>query len=508
MALVRNLFNNFEFNVILHAYLLFIIIVSFNMEKKWLTFANAAICILIAILLISALVFLIARPSEIAVNTEGAVKRTLPKGAFAQPKEGYEAIGNSIFSLKYSPLTMQLPDLRKYLIYYGKNDRPDAKDAHPLLHFAFVGNKAVTAASPGEKMYILYDRNVTPPQYVFSPGNEGTPLWIQATATDHDATVKVSMKNDQGQIIQEPWSHAQFTLAQKEYVRAGTPWEIEKMRVDGSLLARQKARWYGVDRFLENHGGKEYSQESNKQRIDFGEGEGIYSVFIGMGDGLIWDNNKWKVVKPGVDSLGYPLLIIKKIDDRLMQLELWDVDGQSKMALNLLKSTEPWMPQNVLQNFKFLGSRTRSQFVFEVNKERVLLSPKDWLVLTPGGWKKLSTPEEIDDYVNRKLVGVLFVFDGIERKGDQQYLMGTLYNPSRSESKSVEIPITPSPIGRRKAEGKEKEGGQPLVPGAGIPNMPELNLPSHIPGGSMSPVLPKKYEQEKAMQQSSGYENK
>lgn len=226
------------------------------MEKKWLTLANALICLFIFILLISAVGVLLARPSEIPINTATTVKRTLPKGGFSQTKEAYDSIGSTIFNLKYSPLTMQLPDLRKYLLYYGKNDRPDAKDAHPLLHFSFVGNKSVTSVAPGERIFVLYDRNVTPPQYIFSPGNAETALWIEATSTDRDATVKVSMKNEQGQIIQEPWSHAQFTLSQKEYVRTGTPWEINKLRVDGSLLARQKARWYGIDRFLENHGEK------------------------------------------------------------------------------------------------------------------------------------------------------------------------------------------------------------------------------------------------------------
>ena len=469
------------------------------MEKKWLTYVNAALGVLIIILMIFAAVYLIARPGQILTNTEAAAKRTLPKRAFAQQKEAYDAINHSLFSLKYSPMTMQLPDLRKHLIYYGKNDRPDAKDGRPLFHFSFNGNKTITSASAGEKMYVLYDRNTTPPQYVFSPGNAETPLWIQATTNDREAVIKVSMKNDQGQIIQEPWSHAEFILPQKDYVRTGIAWEIGKWRIDGSLLARQKARWYGMDQFLEKHGGEEFSQDIHKQRIDFGEGDEIYSTFIGMDDGLIWVNDKWKVVKPGVDSLGYPLLVIKKIEDRLMQLEIWDVDGQSKIPLNLLKSTEPWAPQNVLHNFKFLGSRTRSQFVFEVNKERMLLSPKDWLIQTTTGWKKISTPEEVDDYVNRKLIGILFVFDGIERKGDQQFIMGTLYNSSRSDSKPVEIPITPTPIGRRKTDVKEKDEAslQPLKSEAAPPS-PEFNFP--MPAAPINPVLPKKFEQKKALQ--------
>lgn len=471
------------------------------MEKKWLTYANYVLAGLILILSIFALGYFFSRPQEIPVNTFSEVKRTLPKNAFTQPKEFYDTFGNSIFSLKYSPMTMQLPDLRKYLIYYGKNDRPDAKEAHPVMHFSFMGNKNVTPASPGEKMYILYDRSMSPPQYVFSPGNRETPLWIQATPTDREVSIKVNMRNDQGQMIQEPWSHAQFTLPQKEFARTGTSWEVGKWRVDGSLLARQKARWYGVDRFLENHGGKEFSQQVGKQRIDFEDGNQIYSVFIDANDGLIWNQNQWQPVKPGVDSLGYPLLVIKKIDERLMQLELWDVDGQSKTTLNLLKSSEPWAPQNILQNFKFLGSRTRSQFVFEVNKERMLLSPKDWLILLPTGWKKLSTPEEIDDYVNRRLIGILFVFDGIERKGDQQYIIGTLYNTSRSESKPVEISIAPSPIGRRKGEGKE--GNPSRSPTDPLNGQQELNFPNIPPHSS----LPKKFEKEKAMQQQSDYEN-
>jgi hypothetical protein len=327
------------------------------MEKKWITFANLAISLVIFILLFSAVIYLIARPNEIPVNTTTLIKRTVPKSSFSQSKDAYDNIGNSILNLKYSPLTMQLPDLRKYLIFYGKNDRPDAKDAHPALHFSFTGNKAITSASPGEKMYILYDRSVTPPQYIFSPSHQETPLWIEAIATDKEATVKVSMHNDNGQIIQEPWAHAQFILPQKDYVRTGSPWEIGKWRVDGSLLARQKARWYGLDRFLENHGGKEYSQEMGKQRIDFGEGDSLYSIFIGLGDGLVWDQDKWKAVKPGVDSLGHPLLVIKKIDERLMQLELWDVSGQSKIALNLLKSTEPWMPQERFLNLSLRSTK-------------------------------------------------------------------------------------------------------------------------------------------------------
>lgn len=427
------------------------------MIKKWLSWINIAIAGLAIFLLLVAIWVLFLRPASIPVLDTAAVKTALPKPAFAQPKESYEAIKEPVLSLKFAPMAMQLPDLRKVLIYYGKNGRPDASTDNPMMHFAFTGNKTPTSLPTNEKIYLLFDKKQTPPQYIFSPGNAETPLWIEVSPQGNQALVKVGLKNEKGEVVQEPQSYAQFTLPEKEFVRfGGTPWEIGKLRVDGTLLARQRARWYGLDRFIEKHGGKEYQHLVNKQRIDFGEAEDTYSIYLGPGDVMIWENNKWKVVEPGDKSLGKPLLLVKKIDERLMNFELWDPDGKSKIALNLLKSNEPLMPPNLIQNFKFVGARTRSQFVFEINKERMLLSPQDWLILTDKGWVKLTTPEEIDAYVDRKLTGPMFVFDGVERREDRQYLIGTLFNTSRTDAQHIEILLqqnnTPQPSGNKADE--------------------------------------------------------
>ena len=122
------------------------------------------------------------------------------------------------------------------------------------------------------------------------------------------------MENDKGEPISEPELFAQFRLTEKEFMRyGGTTWEIGTFRVDGTLLARQKARWYGMDRFLEHHGGDDFKDIEGKQRIDFGENDDLYSVFVKAGDCLIWDENRWKVIEPGEESLeSSPLLVVKK----------------------------------------------------------------------------------------------------------------------------------------------------------------------------------------------------
>jgi hypothetical protein len=250
------------------------------------------------------------------------------------------------------------------------------------------------------------------------------------------------MVDDEGDIVRTPRAYAEFTLPEKEFVKtSNNSWELGKWRVDATLLARQKSRWYGLDRFIETHGGNEYKNWMNRQRIDFGDGDEAYSVYVGNGECMIWKDNRWQVATPGSDTLPYPILCVKRVDERVMNLELWDVGGKGKVVLNLVKTGEQWMPKNIEDSFKFIGARTRSQYIFEIEDERTFLSPHDWLVHTDTGWKKLITPQDIDDYVNRKITGPLFVFDGVEKHDDKQVITGSLYSAARTEMVPVELQL-------------------------------------------------------------------
>lgn len=434
------------------------------MIGQWLTWLNCTLIGLALLLGLAGGVFWLKRPPEISCSNPPSKECGLPKGSFELAEQAYQQVGEPLLALQQTAPTMQLPDLRPQLIYYGKNGRPDAQITHTLLHFSLNGNnKTVVSIPPGEKLYLIYDRKMTPGRYGFSPQNEPTSLWIEGTPIDNEVQIKVTLENDKGEKILEPENLAQFRLPEKEFIRyAGTSWEIGSFRVDGTLLARQRARWFGPDCFLEHHGGKEYDHSVGKQRIDFGENDELYSVFVKAGDCLIWDQKNWKMVTPGNESLGHPLLVVKKIDERLMTFELWDVEGKGKILLNLLKSTEPWAVQNAqaLQHmFKFVGARTRTQCVFEINRERMTLRPSDWLLLTPKGWKKLATEEEIDNYVKRKLSGTLFVFEGISRKDERQVIMGRLYSPARNDFHAVELALqvkkNKSSNSKETKEGKE-----------------------------------------------------
>ncbi len=416
------------------------------MISRWLSWFNCSLLALAMAFALCGVVYWLRLPHALQPGNLTIKANGLPKGAFELPEIAYTQAGDLVLSLEEAPPALRLPDLKSQLIYYGKNGRPDAGLQQTVLHFSLTGNhKTIASSAPGEKLYLIFDRKATTPRYTFSPNNEKTSLWIEGVAQDNEAMINVTMENDKGEFIREPESLAQFKLPEKEFIRyGGVSWEIGNLRVDGTLLARQRAKWYGMDRFLEKHGGDDYKDLQGKHRIDFSENDDLYSVFVKAGDCLIWDGKRWIVITPGEGSIKHPLLVVKKIDERLMTFELWDVEGKGKILMNLLKSSEPWAVQNVqtLQHmFKFLGAKTKTQCVFEINRERVILRPSDWMLLTVKGWKKLATEEDIDNYVKRKTSGTLFVFDGISRKDEKQVMFGTLYSPSRHESQQVELAL-------------------------------------------------------------------
>lgn len=371
----------------------------------------------------------------------GNPKRALPPLAFSFSPEDYAAVGEPVLYLKSTPPRLHLPDLRSFLIYFGRNGRPDAAIDTPKLYFGFQGNKSSMAVAPNQKIYLVYDKKLSPCKYTFSPENQETMLWFVAEGEGNEANIKLAMRDSDGSVIEEADGLGAFRLTEKEFIRTANqgPWDIGQWRVDGTLLARQKARWMGIDRFLEKHGGEEFSDWVGKQRIDFGDAEECYSVYVRIGDCLIWNDEKWQAVKPGAESLEKPLLVVKKVEDRVMMLELWDAAGKGKVCLNLIRMPENSSSQNVASDFRFLGARTKTQVVFEINRERMILKPNDWLVLTNEGWRKLKTADEIDDYVNRKIIGPLFVFEDVVRKEDKHVLVGTVFTPNRTEMHSVEV---------------------------------------------------------------------
>lgn len=446
---------------------------------RWLSLLNLALAA--AIVLIVTFCFLAPQKDEIPTFSSFTVPKELPKSPYAQADEFFQEIGESLFTLKWVPPQMQLPDMRHELLFYGKNARPDVTAGATSFHFLLKGSQENAVVREGERTYLVYKGNYSPkgrawdmagdsftasPQplwgdisttddipkdpYVFSPGNQPTPLWFEVKSVgEQKIEVRISMLDEKGALVLAPADLRTFQLQAQEFPKTQPQaWQIGGFRVDATLLVRQRARWVGPDLFLTLHGGEEFAHAIGKERIDFCDGPNAYSCFVGVGDFLIWKDEKWRMTNPGVDSQHFPLLVVKKIDDKILTFELWDPEGKGKIPLSLVRVKEHTTMPNLAQEFKFVGAKTWAQFIVESRQgERLTLRPHDWLVCTPEGWIKLDSASQIDAFVEQSLTGPLFVLEKMDKKNGRQVLIGHLFNTMRTEVEEVELTAaTPAPL--------------------------------------------------------------
>lgn len=470
---------------------------------KWVNKAALGLVAASAILFLLSFFTYMSVPSEPEMATcdveKPPLEHILPSYFLPLKDEDYETIGPPLFQTRFTPITLQLPDLRAILFYYGINSRPDAKNDAIALQFGVGPAGGLTSApntlasiAPDTPLYLVYDRTQGAGKYLFSPNNQPTSLWILAEPQDNSSKVNVILQDEEGKHIQDPPARAEFTLPQKELSRSGpSNWFLGTLRVDGTLLARQKARWYGQDLFINDHGGSEYRNVVGKERIEFGEGQDRYFVYLGPDSCLIWKDQHWQPALSVTDSTSYPLLCVKKIEERLLRLELWDVDGKARMPLTLLRSTESWNPTQTQKEFVFVSPRTLSQYIFNIRKERVILRVHDWFLLTKEGWKKLVTPSQIDAYVDGNDPGILFIFEGPKDHAGVRVLSGILYNLTRSVKTEVEYPLEHGAKSAKQKDNKKKQAAAP--PKNGQPNAqtqtkPKEDVNTSAPPPKQAPV--------------------
>lgn len=423
------------------------------MQQHLIRWLNILFFILIGVLITSGLVVLLFRKTP--EQTEILPRKTgLPPTSFC-PKD-YKELGKSGLQLEYRHPKMGVPDLRKVLNYRGRNTRPDAKDKE-VLFFSIGNSDEVFSVPATSKQYLIPNSNPDVP-YLLSPENLPSSLWFEPELNGSLVTAKVRLKDEKGETVGESNEKGSFVLTEKPLGTQNKTFMIDNFRADPSLLARQKARWHGKDLFMEDHGGEEFEKEALKQRIVLGEGEAQYLVYVDKGDILIWKEGRWHIPAPGEPTAGFPLLRVNKIEDRVMNLELFDVSGKVKVSLNLLRLSEPPLqPLVVVQDFQFIGARTKVHSLFKVSNKREMIGPEDWFILTPEGWKKVKHGKEIDAYIEGKLQGILLIVNRIGGFNEEKWLEGTLYSRFRSQSEPIILPLRPGQKPPVKVEEEEKE---------------------------------------------------
>lgn len=308
------------------------------------------------------------------------------------------------------------------LFYYiGKNQRPDALNGKSL----WIEYK------PGSLLYeIVEDR----------------PYYIQQTAEEtifveepEASNYTLEFSEVSGKLIVDIHPHDienkgyEFTLQNK-------PDKIEYIGedvFDNHYANKLQATWWGSDAFLREFGGDEYAFALDKERIDFIVDKEIYSVFVSLGEILVFAEGKWHNLREK-NSKDYPMLVVKKIDNQHLTLCLYSQLGTRPFMHQLSCLT----PQQAVElgGLKFVGAKTQNKWIICSKSNRFIIEPGDWLLYqNKEGWTKLTSLSDIENYVHTPMIGYLFIVESVACDTRPCQLVGKLVNPQRTAVNSHQI---------------------------------------------------------------------
>ncbi|EPP34657.1 hypothetical protein CP10139811_0671 [Chlamydia ibidis] len=363
----------------------------------------------------------------------------------SKTKENLKDQENSLsfggWSLEEPVLRERLPDLRREVIFLGSNKRPDASGGKFYLELLSTKDRYV--ATSGEKVYLQF--MPTPDDCCFKFSRIPTDLWLECHSgvDERSLEVKVVYLGLSQSVVDVPKDHARFVLtAPAKGLLEG--WEIGGVRVDASFPVKQKMRRLGVDRFLQMHGGPDYAHKAMKERVDFVSlSDENYSRYVAVGDILLWDGDRWQSCGEFEgDHSQAPLMEVKRLDDKVLVIDVWSPDGTSHQAMSLVKViSSPIEITEIIKEFEFIGMRTWSRPIINAGGHRLTLSPDDWVVHTGKSWERIVRADQLEDYLSGKIQGPLFVFDKLDKDARGYVLRGHIFNAQRTLVESVVLPL-------------------------------------------------------------------
>ena len=193
-----------------------------------------------------------------------------------------------------------------------------------------------------------------------------------------------------------------------------------------------EARWWGKDLFREKFGDGVLSE-----RLEIGAVANAELAEIREGEWLVWQEGKWQKSPYPADGKK-PIARIDSVQGKCLVLEGWDAD--SHVRLSLAPSAGPSFKVKGEELFSSIRVRSDKQISCMLEKQCLILKTGDWILKNDGKWKILRKKEERESYLNGKLLGDLFVFEGIELKQGQKLIRGQFFNPGRSQTIQVELP--------------------------------------------------------------------
>lgn len=356
------------------------------------------------------------------------------------------------FSLEKNTSEFLLPDLRKTLVFYGTNERPDTSEKEITLFFGIKPSNKIHAMPANKKAYLEHAFKKGKNSWQFLEQTK-SPIWVVPQADDEaTASLQLAMKDASGNIVQEPKEYASFLLKRLPltfHQRKSDPWQIEDFTLDKTLLTSQGAIWYGNDLFLSEYGGPEYSEAKGAEHILFQSAEHTHSLFVAEGDALTFSSGRWQKTAIGKSSRGKSLLIAKEVNNGALIFDLWHPEGTYNLEVTLNKTATNIITEQTVKA-AIVGARSKKDWIINFSGTRKLVRLHDWILFHDETCETLDTLEKVDNFLSGEVKGKLLVIDSVEKRAGDNALIGKLFDETRSQM----LKIT---IGREKIEQKSSD---------------------------------------------------
>ncbi len=366
-----------------------------------------------------------------------------PETHFSDPAANralsYGAIGTEALALNSAHLSSFSPNLSEEILILARNSRPDVHNKEASILIRLKTSQQERLVWDNTPIFLNCQTNEEGNVETLSFSAEPTSLWIKPVVLDNDRIlIEMGKGEDKGQFVVQ----ASAELG----ARART-----LMKGDVAYIQNLKqAKCWGFDTLMQHYGGEEYKSLQGKQKIEFPSLGGV--CFVGAGDYLVWDRDRWQMVPFEKIPRDLPIAHVKSVSSKGVEIEAWDASGFQMARIKL----EPEHANKLNYKMENLPSsiriRTSTQVTCALGRRRLILREGDWLLRTSNGWRNLRKLSEIEDCIQHKIRGELFIFDNLEKEQGRVTLKGHLFDEMRTQIQPIAIPI----VIEKKAAAKNK----------------------------------------------------
>lgn len=359
-----------------------------------------------------------------------------PRGIFDQ----------ELFALKNDNLQIPLPNLSEEIQLIGENDRPDCPpDFHKLL-LKVRNSSELKEFQQGSRGYLEFSKENND---TLEFRNSKTPFWIVPLIDDKKIKLLTGVEVSDG--LTSSLEETKEFLVEKHPQAFSLHHEKLKDVIDSFC----KFQAFGIDQFVKEYGGEQYADLVDCVRLGSLGSQGWDMLFVKPLDTLAFENGQWRLIELGANSRSLPLAQILSFSSDRITIKIWDVTGYHSCVFSLPMYKSTSIDFSFDQIFGRIRQRTIHTVSCKIGSKSCILRKHDWLFHNSSGWRVLDTQEDLQAYLNYKLDGEMLVIDEFYKNKNDSFIIGKLFDKSRSFMKQVNIPFSSNKKTERIAKTKE-----------------------------------------------------